>query len=138
MDQGTKVVDGELRTETLSDPRRAEEVFYDGACPVCRAEISTMKRMAQTPIVWRDVSAEGEAVTVASGQPPRSRDELLARFHVRRADGEVVSGAAAFVAMWRTASGFSFLAKVLDNKPAIWVGDRLYWAFLKLRRLWRR
>lgn len=118
----------ELKRE--GDPARAAEVFYDGACPVCRAEIAVYRRALGDDVSWRDVSAE-----TPDGL---DRDTLLARFHVRRADGALASGPKAFLAIWRTSPRLRWLAVALDRQPFLWIGEALYWAFLKIRPLWRR
>jgi predicted DCC family thiol-disulfide oxidoreductase YuxK len=121
--------------KTLSksnDPACAVEAFYDGACPLCRAEIEAYRRMpGGGAIAWRDVAA-GEA------PPEIGVDAALARFHVRRADGALASGFGAFLAIWRANPRLAPLARALDRAPILWLGDRAYAAFLRLRPLWRR
>jgi predicted DCC family thiol-disulfide oxidoreductase YuxK len=71
------------------------KVWYDGACPLCLREIALMRRLDRRgAITFVDV-AEG-----ADPSCPVDRGELLARFHAEE-DGVVLSGAAAFAAMWR-------------------------------------
>ncbi|MEO0999327.1 MAG: DCC1-like thiol-disulfide oxidoreductase family protein, partial [Pseudomonadota bacterium] len=76
---------------------------------------------------------------VASEAPPEDLDAeaVLARFHIRRADGRLASGAAAFLAVWRRSPRLAPLARFLDRppfRPALELGYR---GFLRLRRLWR-
>lgn len=123
-----------------ADERAAAEVFFDGACPICRAEIAAYQRMAAadpaSPLAqdgaWRDVAAPGPAPA-----PERDRDALLARFHVRRVDGSLVSGARAFFAVWRATPRLAWIGRALDRQPFVALGDAAYWAFLKVRPLWR-
>ena len=70
-------------------------VWYDGGCPLCRREIALMQRLDRArAITFVDVDkADG-------GSCPIDRADLLARFHARE-DGVLLSGAAAFAAMWR-------------------------------------
>ena len=121
------------------DPARAAEVFYDGACPVCRAEISMYKRSLGEEIRWSDLTgSDGE--TPDRDQLNRegvSTDVLLKRFHVRRADGVLVSGPKAFLAIWRGSRRLGWVARLLDRQPFLAVGEAFYWVFLRLRRLWR-
>ncbi len=117
---------------TPIDPAAAAEVFYDGGCPLCRAEIAQYRRMrGGEAIGWRDVAA-GEA------PPEIAPEQALARFHARRADGELVSGFRAFLAVWRANPRLSPLARALDRAPFTWVGEAAYRLFLRLRPLWRR
>jgi predicted DCC family thiol-disulfide oxidoreductase YuxK len=46
-----------------------------------------------------------------------SRDEALARLHVRRADGTVVSGARAFAEIWSCLPRWRLLARALEAVP---------------------
>ena len=61
----------------------------------------------------------------------------MARLHVRRSDGRLVSGAAAFLAIWRTVPRLRGLSRLLDNAPTRTVLDLGYVVFLKIRPLWR-
>jgi len=70
-------------------------VWYDGGCPLCRREISWMRRLdRRRSIEFVDVSSDRPTVC------PVDRTTLLARFHASE-DGRMLSGAAAFAAMWR-------------------------------------
>lgn len=116
-----------------ADPAAATEVFFDGACPLCRREIAAYRGMSGMEAVeWRDVSDPDCA--------PEGLDRAaaLARFHVRRADGRVVSGARAFLAVWRRSPRLAPLARALERRPFVALLDLGYAGFLRLRRLWRR
>jgi predicted DCC family thiol-disulfide oxidoreductase YuxK len=76
----------------LSVPRVT--VWYDGDCPLCRREIAVLRRLDR-----RGAVSFVEAHTADTC--PIDRAELLARFHAQEGDGPVVTGAAAFAAMWR-------------------------------------
>ncbi|WP_426112912.1 thiol-disulfide oxidoreductase DCC family protein [Massilia sp. PWRC2] len=110
-------------------PARCTTVFFDGSCPLCRREIGLYRRLVPTtPIAWVDVST-GDAAPVAG----RSCGELMARFHVRTADGRMLSGAAAFVALWLLFPGWRWLGK-LGSLPAMpFLLERLYRGFLYVR-----
>jgi ubiquinone biosynthesis monooxygenase Coq7 len=112
-------------------------VYFDGACPVCRREIAVYQRGAGAEAVcWVDASAcPPDAL---GGDLPR--DRALARLHLRQADGRLVHGAAAFLAMWAALPQhprLARLAKLLDRPPLVRALDLAYAAFLRLRRLWR-
>ncbi len=63
---------------------------------------------------------------------PIDRATLLARFHARE-DGQIVSGAAAFAAMWRAIPLLRPLGLAARN-PAVLAGlERLYRVFLQFR-----
>jgi predicted DCC family thiol-disulfide oxidoreductase YuxK len=118
--------------EKVRDPARAVEAFYDGGCPLCRAEIASYRRMeGGDAIGWRDVSA---------GDAPEgiSPERAMARFHARREDGDLVSGFRAFLAVWRVNPRLARAARMLDRAPFTWVGEGAYRLFLRIRPLWRR
>lgn len=120
----------------LTPPARPT-VYYDGACPVCRREIAVYQRGAGAEAVcWIDASA---CPPDALGQD-LPRDRALARLHLRLADGRLVQGAAAFLAMWAALPQHPHLARLaraLDRPPLVRLLDMAYGAFLRLRRLWR-
>jgi predicted DCC family thiol-disulfide oxidoreductase YuxK len=109
--------------------RPAATVYFDGACPLCRAEISHYR--AQTgadSLQFVDVAEPG--TDLGSGL---EREQALARFHVRGSDGALVSGAAAFVAVWSHLPRWQWAARVA-RLPGILPGLELaYRAFLPIR-----
>ena len=80
-------------------------VLYDGACPLCRREIAVYRGLQpqrpDAPLCFADVSDAG--LPLPSGT---TREQLLARFHVRGRDGELLSGAQAFLALWAALPGW--------------------------------
>jgi len=102
------------------------EVWFDGGCPLCRREIALMRRLDRRgAITFTDV-ADG------SGTCPIDRAELLARFHAREG-GVMLSGAAAFAAMWRAIPLLRPLGLAARNRAVLGLLERLYLAFLKVR-----
>jgi predicted DCC family thiol-disulfide oxidoreductase YuxK len=109
-------------------------VYYDGGCPVCSLEITFyQRRPGGESFAWVDVTQADEA---ALG-PGLSRETALARMHVRRADGTVVDGAAAFAEIWRGMPGLRWLGRVLLIPPFITLAEFGYRIFLRARTLWR-
>lgn len=104
-------------------------VLYDGACPLCRREIGFYQRLSPTtPLCFADVSDAAQALP-----PGTTRDQLLARFHVRGPDGQLLSGAAAFLALWAVLPGWRWLAR-LGRVPGVpWLMERGYRGFLRFR-----
>jgi predicted DCC family thiol-disulfide oxidoreductase YuxK len=106
-------------------------VYYDGACPVCRREIGFYRTRTGSAVSYCDVAAE------VCPAPDLTREDALQRFHVRLADGALVSGAAAFLALWRETPGLRGAARLLQPRPVVALLDAGYEVFLRLRRLWR-
>jgi len=108
-------------------------VWYDGACPLCLREISLMRKLDRRDAI--------DFVDVSEGAPqscPIDRAELLARFHAQEAGKPIVSGAAAFAAMWRAIpvlAPFGHLARI---PPVLWLLERAYRGFLKIRPVLQR
>lgn len=122
-----------LRTEPMT-PNPECTVYYDSACPVCRREIAHYRRRRGAgSVAWVDAATCDEA---ALG-PGLDRARALARFHVRDADGVLVSGPLAFVAIWRRLPAFAWLAPVASWRPVLALLEAAYAVFLRARRRWR-
>ncbi|MEL7139212.1 MAG: DUF393 domain-containing protein, partial [Pseudomonadota bacterium] len=66
------------------------------------------------------------------------RDDLLARFTVRRSDGALADGAAGFFSLWRQLRPTARLARIVDRAPFTQIAELAYRTFLRLRPLWRK
>ena len=105
-------------------------VFYDGSCPLCSREIAVYSRRDTAGrIHWADVSscfpqALPEGLT---------RQDALARFHVQRADGALISGAGAFAELWMRTPGFRWFGRIARLPVIHGVLDRTYGIFLDWR-----
>ena len=64
---------------------------------------------------------------------PLDRSEMLARFHAREADGPLLSGAAAFAAMWRAIPVLRPLGEAARSRLILSTLERLYLRFLRVR-----
>ncbi|MDO8906793.1 thiol-disulfide oxidoreductase DCC family protein [Hydrogenophaga sp.] len=110
-------------------------VYFDGGCPVCSREIAMYQRQPGADNVrWVDV-AHCDAAELGTDL---SRDAAMARLHLRRADGSLVSGAEAFTSMWRALPRWAWLGRLLSNRPTLWLLEGGYRFFLLVRRGWRR
>ena len=106
-------------------------VWFDGGCPLCRREIALMRRLDRRhAIAFVDVARDGTTC-------PIDRAALLARFHACE-DGRMLSGAAAFAAMWRAIPWLRPLGLAARDPRVLWVLERLYRRFLRLRPALRR
>lgn len=101
-------------------------VMFDGSCPLCRREIGLYQSLASLqPVQWLDVSE------LHSDLAPAEQARLLARFHVRQADGRMLSGAAAFVSLWLAMPGWRWLGR-FGRLPG--VTPVLEWAYVHFLR----
>ena len=111
---------------TLEQTSHEVTVWYDGDCPLCRREIAWLRRLDRRGgIAFVNVAAGGSC--------PLDRATLLARFHAREADGPLVSGAAAFAAMWRAIPLLRPVGRLARIPAVLWMLERAYRVFLKVR-----
>ena len=111
-------------------------VLFDGACPLCRREVGVYQNLTPlAPLAWTDVSQPQAALPCGTGAEPTEADRAryLARFHVQRADGTVLSGAAAFVALWLTLPGWRWLGRLGALPGVTPLLEVTYRAFLRVR-----
>lgn len=117
----------EKSTDSGSKTGPACEVYFDGDCPLCRAEIGLYRR-GGAQARFTDIASED------NDPPPEiSKQAALKRFHVRRSDGELVSGAAAFAELWKATPGWRWLGHIAALPPFVWIGEGLYRVFLLIR-----
>jgi predicted DCC family thiol-disulfide oxidoreductase YuxK len=118
--------------DSLLPPRVVRvTVWHDGGCPLCAREIALMRHLDRRgAIAFVDV-------TEPSAVCPRSRSELLARFYAREegplGSGPMLSGAAAFAAMWRAIPLLRPLGLLARNAIVLGLLERLYSRFLVVR-----
>lgn len=106
------------------DPSQST-IYFDGSCPLCQAEIGYYRSKDHAgALCFVDVSKTG-AVTPEG----ISRQRAMARFHVRASDGRVLSGAAAFVEVWKRLPRWRWAARAASLPgalPALELGYRLF------------
>jgi predicted DCC family thiol-disulfide oxidoreductase YuxK len=106
-------------------------IWYDGGCPLCRREIALMRRLDRTgAIIFEDATDDGLTC-------PIDRAELLARLHARE-EGIILSGAAAFAAMWRAIPLLRPLGLAARQPRVLAWLERCYRHFLRARAIVKR
>jgi len=101
-------------------------VWYDGACPLCIREIALMRTLDR-----RDAINFIDIATPATSCP-LDRQLMLDRFHASE-DGQILSGAAAFAAMWRAIPVMRPLGQIARIPGVLPILEVLYKQFLKVR-----
>lgn len=104
-------------------------VYFDGSCPLCRAEIVYYRRKDQVgPLRFVDISEVGAV-------PPEgiTQQRAMKRFHVRASDGRVLSGAAAFVEVWTRLPRWRWAARAASLPGALIALELGYRIFLPVR-----
>lgn len=114
------------------------KVLFDGGCPLCRREIAHVQGLAEkhqdSALCFVDISD----ATLADTVYVNDRAKLLARFHVERADGSRLDGAAAFIAMWRRLPGWRWLARFAELPGMPFLFEFAYRGFLRIRPAMQR
>nr|WP_269748035.1 DUF393 domain-containing protein [Altererythrobacter lutimaris] len=115
-------------SHTLTNQEASEvTIWYDGACPLCLREIALMRRLDKRKrIAFVDIAEDAPA------DCPIDQADLLARFHAKE-DGVVLSGAAAFAAMWRAIPILRPLGLLARNHLILSILEKLYVFFLRHR-----
>ena len=111
--------------------RRFEiEVFYDGACPLCRREVALLRRLdRRNLIVTTDIASAGFQPAAVG----KTYEQLMARIHGRLPDGTLVEGVEVFRRLyaaiglpWLAAlSRLPLMARTLDFAYAAFARNRL-------------
>ena len=110
-------------------------LYYDGGCPVCTREIGFYRRRrGAESIRWVNLAQCTDAELGAG----LSREAAYARLHARRPDGELLSGARAFAALWQTLPAFRIAGRAAALPGVVHGLQWGYRGFLRLRLLWRK
>ena len=92
------------------------------------------RQIGADDLQWVDV-ANCEASALGVGL---TRSAAMARLHLRRADGSLVSGARAFTELWRALPRWAWAGRLLGSGPGLWLLESGYSVFLFVRRSWRK
>jgi predicted DCC family thiol-disulfide oxidoreductase YuxK len=93
------------------------------------AEIGHYKKQAgASRLCFRDISDADQTI-----EPDLSKTRAMARFHVRRSNGELVSGAAAFVSIWLLLPRWRWAARIAGLPGVISLLEFGYRLFLPAR-----
>ncbi len=103
-------------------------VYYNGACPICGAEVRHYQALAATseaPLAWVDISREPGALNAWG----IDGDGAKRRLYARQAGGDLVGGVEAFVLLWHRLPRYRWLA-ALTQAPVVrpfagWLYERV-------------
>ncbi len=127
-----------IENTDAAPPQQCLTVLYDGACPLCRREIGVYRDLVPVqPVDYVDVTdpSSNMAAQLPEGL---TREQLLARFHVRLGDGRIESGARAFIELWSRLPYWRWLAR-LGRLPGVTpLLELAYRGFLRIRPAMQR
>lgn len=110
--------------------------YYNGACPICRAEIAKYRAMARKrdrPLVWVDVARDPGALE----RRGRWSVDPYRRLHVVDRDEGLLAGVDAFIAIWREIPPLRWLA-VICAAPMVKPLAGVAYDRILAPALWRR
>jgi predicted DCC family thiol-disulfide oxidoreductase YuxK len=104
-------------------------VYFDGSCPLCRAEIGHYRREDHSgALCFVDVSHPDALVPDGL-----TRRRAMERFHVRAENGALLSGAAAFVQIWSRLPRWHWAARAAALPGMLALLELSYRLFLPAR-----
>jgi len=104
-------------------------VFYNGACPICCAEISHYRKLATRDriesLAWCDLAETPDALAPHGLTPGQAKRRL----YTLSPEGTLVGGVESFIAIWQRLPRYRWLARV-TRWPVIysvteWVYERI-------------
>ncbi len=108
-----------------------DTLYYDGACPICRAEVDKLTRFTGDRLAVVNI----HDMLDEDGIPDRPR--LLARLHLRTADGTWLTGLDANIRAWRH-TPFRRLWELFRLPVLRRIGEWCYEFWLRRRPVVRR
>ena len=85
------------------------KVYFNNSCKICRAEINHYKKQKIDQINWIDITNNQNAQI----ETKKNDKELLRRLHVEE-NGEIFSGAKAFLLIWKNIPKYKILYSILS------------------------
>ena len=85
------------------------KVYFNNSCKICRSEINMYKKENIEGIDWIDITDNRDAEKETS----KNDKELLRRLHVEK-NGEIFSGAKAFLLVWKNIPKYKFLYSIFS------------------------
>lgn len=111
--------------------KNKDTLYYDGACPLCSAEMDRLSTLSDAGLELVDIH------TASSETLPASRESLLKVLHLRRQNGEVLRGVEANVLAWQH-TRWGILFRWMRWPVIASIADFVYikWAHRRYQRLY--
>ncbi len=104
-----------------------DTLYYDGACPLCRAEINKLRILTRGKLEFENIHDLEHAADLPD------RQTLMSRLHLRTADGEWLTGLDANIRAWRH-TPLRYLWCALGSWPLRPFSSRAYEFWLRRRQ----
>jgi predicted DCC family thiol-disulfide oxidoreductase YuxK len=118
----------------LTNQETSAVVYFDGACALCQAEISQYRKQDATGrITFVDVSPSD-----AEPSHDLTREQAMSRLHLFYSDGTMVTGASAFVGIWKMLPSWQWAARLASLSGATTFLEMCYRMFLSVRPILSR
>jgi predicted DCC family thiol-disulfide oxidoreductase YuxK len=118
----------------MSSEVRKSTAYFDGSCPLCRAEIDHYRRQdIENSLRFVDISRTTETLPYLLTQ-----QQAMKRFRILTGNGRLVSGAAAFVDVWSRLPRWRWAARVASLPVAMTILEFGYRLFLPVRPILSR
>ena len=85
------------------------KVYYNNSCKICKAEIDLYKKEKINQINWVDITNN----QIAKTETNKDYKQLLRRLHVEK-DGQIFSGAKAFLLVWKNIPKYRVLYSIFS------------------------
>ena len=110
------------------------KVYFNNSCKICKAEIDLYKKEKIDQINWIDITNN----QLAKIETNKEYKQLLRRLHVEK-DGQIFSGAKAFVLVWKNIPKYRILYSIISLPIIFQIFSLIYeiiafFLFLKNRK----
>ena len=103
-----------------------DTLYYDGACPVCSAEIDKLVRFSKGRLILKNIHE------LDDDEACMDKSLLLSRLHLKTAEGRWITGLKANIRAWHH-TPFRYLWRMLDWPLINLVSHRCYEFWLRRR-----
>lgn len=111
------------------------KVYYNSACPVCKAGIEGQKgKTTACQVEWADIHRDNSAVNEIG----ESLEYVRERLHLVDEDGIKRMGVDAFIVLWRHSPGERWKARLFSLPLVHGLSQLAYKAFARLLYRWNR
>ncbi len=88
------------------------KVLYNRSCNICKSEIDHYQKLNSNDLIFVNIVNNKKVQILTS----KSYEQLIRRLHIIK-NGEVISGAEAFLEIWKNIPRYRFLYLILKFKP---------------------